>query len=441
MISIIRNIFGQRTINIFWHFPKNLALNIINGFPGSKLKIIGITGTDGKTSTCILLHEILKNAGYKVALLSTIGAKIDDTWFETQAHMTVPDPHIIQNLLKKIKKENVDYLILEVTSIALDQHRYLGCNFEIGVFLNLAHDHLDYHKTMDRYLFSKSKLLSMSKIAIANMDDSYFSKLKKIVNKKIITFGKNPTANFHATDISIDSKSLNFTLVKTKFITNSNYQYQLYNILAAIAVGKQLGVTDDILQKSILPYPETKGRREEVSNKFGIRCIVDYGHTPQAFENTFSSLKLTGSGKLISVFGATGGRDKTKRPIMGKLAQKYCDIVILTSDDTRHESVEKISQEIVSGMDKPNLIKFSNLPNKSQIQNIKKQYPNEKIVIQLENRQDAITTAVLLANNKDTIISLGIGHQKTILIGKTDYPWSETIAFKTAFNHRTKGKL
>ncbi len=436
MLLNLRSIFGQKLINYFWHFPKNIFLNLRNGLPGRGLKIIGITGTDGKTSTCVLLHHILQKAGYKSALISTIGAKIGDEWLETQAHMTTPDTNIVQSLLKKIKKQKVDYLIMEVTSIALDQYRYMGCKFDIGVFLNLAHDHLDYHKTMDNYLKSKATLLQQSRLSIANSDDHYFNKLKNIVRGEIVTFGKKQPATFLAKNIFLDKQSLSFKLGKTTFKTDSNYEYQIYNILAAISVCKQLNISDSIIQNSILPYPETKGRREEVSNNFGLRCLVDYGHTPQAFENTFSSLKKTTTGKLISIFGATGGRDKTKRPEMGRIAQKYCNIIILTSDDTRHESLSTINQEIVSGMNKPKIIKLESLPTKIQISQIKKNSQKQTLVLEVDSRQDAITTAVLIANNRDTLVALGIGHQKSILIGKTDYPWSEVVAFKTAFNHR-----
>ncbi len=407
------------------------------GNPGRKLKIIGVTGTDGKTSTCVLLYEVFKKAGLRVGLISTIGAKIDSDWLDTQLHMTSPDPALIQQLLAKMYDEKVDYVVLEVTSIALDQHRFFGCNFLLGVFLNLAPEHLDYHLDMDKYLFAKSKLLSRSTIALANGDDPATLKLKKLVAKEITTFGTHQRNNIRATDIKLNSDYLSFQVGNEAFKTNSNYEYQLYNILAVLAIIRQLQIPDEILISTILDYPQTKGRREEVSNEQGIKCIIDYGHTPQAFLATFSSLRKTyPENNIISIFGATGGRDMTKRPKMGEIASKFCNLSILTTDDTRQEDVKTINSQIISGM-KTGTHTYAlknNLPNKTEIRNIRKLLKSRNLYLEINNRQDAITTALLIAQKEDIVISLGIGHQKTILIGATEYPWSENDAFRTALN-------
>lgn len=432
-----RSPLKQKLVNTLWHLPKNYLISLKSGNPGRKLKIIGVTGTDGKTSTCVLLYEVLKKAGLRVGLISTIGAKIESDWLDTQLHMTSPDPALIQQLLSQMYTAKVDYVVLEVTSIALDQHRFYGCNFQLGLFLNLSPEHLDYHLNMDNYLLAKSKLLSCASTALANGDDPAFPKLKKLISKDIITFGAQPKNTIRATNIDLDKDFLTFQVEDKLFKTNSNYEYQIYNILGVLAITRQLQIPDEILISTILTYPETKGRREEVANEQSLKCIVDYGHTPQAFLATFSSLRKTyPKNNIISIFGATGGRDMSKRPKMGEIASTFCNLSILTTDDTRQENLKTINTQIISGMKSPitPYILKNKLPNKTEIRNIRKLLKKQNLYLEVDNRQDAITTAVLIAQKNDIVIALGIGHQKTILLGTTEYPWSEYDAFRTALN-------
>lgn len=431
--------FLQKLTNILVHWPRSLFWNIKYGFPSRKMTLIGVTGTDGKTTTTILIHQMLKNYGFKVGLISTLGAKIEDDFITTGLHTTSPNPAIIQKLLYQMKQAGITHVVLEVTSHALDQYRYWGCNFQIGIFTNLAQEHLDYHKTMDKYLLAKSKLLKQSTHPVANSDNQYFPKLKKLVGKKILTFGLNDAADLRAINLELKPNSLSFQVDKQTFSTNSPYAYQTYNILASLAVAKLLGIPYTSLQQTIKDFPETKGRREEIANELGIRCIIDFAHTPQALESTLQSIKTTNPNqKIITVFGATGGRDPGKRPLMGQIVSNLSNITIITSDDTRNEKIENIATQIQSGINSSvKKLEFTQpVPTKKELLNAKKIVKDTHIYIFIPNRQDAITTAILLAQKGDIVITCGKGHEQTMLLGKTEYPWSESEAIRTGLNIR-----
>jgi UDP-N-acetylmuramoyl-L-alanyl-D-glutamate--2,6-diaminopimelate ligase len=312
-------------------------------------------------------------------------------------------------------KDGITHAVIEVTAHALDQYRFFGCHFFVSGITNTSHEHLDDFLDMSQYINTKAKLFSHSEIAILNADDPSYKSISKNIKTKLLTFGIDKSADYRANNVSISPEQLSFTSKKYKFITDSNYRYQIYNILLTQAILDQLGIDPTILISIIKSFPIMKGRREIVNNDIGVQCIIDFAHTPAALESTLSSLKLTTTGKLIVIFGATGGRDPSKRPIMGNVVSKLSDIAIVTADDTRNELVENINKQIISGMDKTRIDK--------------KQF----IYHDIPRRQDAFNLAVKLASPGDTIIACGKGHETTILHGKTEYPWSERDAFLTAF--------
>jgi len=395
--------------DIFVRIPRAYFYSLINGFPSKKLTIIGITGTDGKTTTTNLICQIFKNAGLPTDCISTINSH--------GAHTTSPPSKFIQKEFKKMVKNGTKYAVCEITSHALDQYRFFGTKFEISAITNISHEHLDYHQNFENYINTKRKIFDISKIAILNKDDISYSKIiSHLKNKKYITISIKKKSNYQAKNIKIQKNTMSFTVGKTKFITDSNYFHQIYNILIAFAVCKNFNIDEKIFLNTIKKFPNIAGRMEKFPNKLGINMLIDFAHTPNALESILSSLKNKTEKKLIIIFGATGGRDKSKRPLMGEIASKYADIAIITSDDTRNESIDDINQQIISGIIPSNNFSYFNIPN----------------------RQDAFNKALQIAKKGDTVIACGKGHENTILHGSTEYPWSEADAFRTALRQRSK---
>lgn len=391
----------------FYHLPKAIFANLIFGFPHRKLVLIGVTGTDGKTTTSTLIQQTLQNSGLKVGIISTISSP--------GLHTTSPEPQILMKLFNEFLKQGCTHVVCEVTSHSLDQFRYWGCHFEVSVLTNISHEHLDYHKTMENYILTKSLLFNQSKVAVLNHNCQHYKEILKNIKIKTVSYGTKSKTDIRATKVTLTDKSLSFNVDKQIFVTDSNYHYQLFNILAALSVCRQLKIDDKFIIKTIQKFPDTTGRRQEVDNNYSFKTLVDFAHTPNALYETLSSLRLVTKGKLICIFGATGGRDQSKRPIMGHVVSQNCDIGIVTADDTRNEKIENINQQIISGFDQ------KLLNNKSFT------------YYDIPNRQDAFNLAISLAKTGDTVIACGKGHETSILHGKTEYPWSESDAFKTAF--------
>jgi UDP-N-acetylmuramoyl-L-alanyl-D-glutamate--2,6-diaminopimelate ligase len=352
--------------------------------------------------------------------------------------MTSPDPEIIQKLLSLMVKEKITHVVLEVTAHALDQYRFLGSRFLVSAITNTSHEHLDDFINIESYIAAKSKLFNLSNSAILNIDDPSFQIIKSKTHTPITTYGIKKTADYQAKNIVLGPKYLKFNVNDLSITTDSNYNYQIYNILTALAVIEKLKIDPQIFLKLIKNFPEIKGRRQLVSNNLNIKTIVDFAHTPAALEQTLTPLKHLTKGNLIVIFGATGGRDPSKRPLMGRVSQ-IANIAILTADDTRNENVADINQQIISGFDPQNskCIDETSLSTSKDYQNIGKLAKNSFIYFNIKNRQDAFNLALKIAQKGDTVIACGKGHETTILHGSTEYPWSETEAFRSAFNYKT----
>jgi UDP-N-acetylmuramoyl-L-alanyl-D-glutamate--2,6-diaminopimelate ligase len=396
----IRALIPQTAINYGKHLPLALFALGRYGFPSRQLKIIGVTGTDGKTTTVNLIYHLLKEAGFPVGMISTVSAKIGEEEIDTGFHVTSPDPQVLQQLLRKMVKKGIKYVVLEVTSHGLDQFRFLGINYEIGVLTNITREHLDYHKTFENYLKTKAKLFTQSKLVVLNKDDGSYDFLSALAEKK-----KSGLLSY-----AIKNKA-DFTPTTFPFKTVLPGEYNRYNVLAAAAVASALGAKRESIRKALKDFKGIEGRMEEIETGQGFRAIVDFAHTPNALEQVLKTLK-DGLGKdcrLIAVFGAAGLRDREKRPIMGEIAGKLADLVVLTAEDPRTEKVEEICEQIAAGCRRVGV---------------------EPTII--SNRQEAIEFAIKAAKKGDIVVVCGKGHEKSMCFGKKEYPWSDQEAIKKA---------
>ncbi|HMS22816.1 MAG TPA: UDP-N-acetylmuramyl-tripeptide synthetase [Candidatus Levybacteria bacterium] len=356
-----------------------------------KLTIIGITGTDGKTTTATLLYKILTKAGIKTAVVTTIGAYIGDKFYETGFHTTTPSSFALQKYLKLALQENCTNVILETTSHALDQNRTWGIPFKIGILTNITHEHLDYHKTYENYLGAKAKLLKRAKKRILNMDDASYDILRKQIGDKELFGYSLHNKNAYATASDLPSK------------LSIMGEFNKQNALAAIAAAKLLGVSSNVIKNAVSEFTAPDGRQEVVHDD-EFRVIVDFAHTPGSFEKILPEIKKMTTGRLIHVFGAAGKRDALKRPHMGNSSSKYADIIVLTAEDPRGESVEMINTHIMAGFQKE--VDLHSIPN----------------------RRKAIEKALSLAQKGDIVLLTGKGHEKTINYDGSEIPWSDKEA-------------
>ncbi|MBZ9687237.1 UDP-N-acetylmuramoyl-L-alanyl-D-glutamate--2,6-diaminopimelate ligase [Clostridium estertheticum] len=364
--------------------------------PSKKLNLIGITGTNGKTTVTFFITKILECIGRKVGIISTIENRIGNTPLITaKLNPTTPDSIELQSSFAEMIENNVTDAVMEVTSIALEQHRTYMCDFDIGIFTNLTQDHLDDHGTMENYKNAKMKLFKMCRFGIINADDPVSQDIIQNSTCEIITYGINTAADFMAKDIKYSQEGVSFTLNfcdnHKKVKLNVPGEFNVYNALSAIASCYFLGFPLHIIIAALTNINGVKGRFEVVPNDNGYLVIVDYAHTPDSLKNiltTFGDVKEQVQSNLIVVFGCGGERDRTKRPIMGEVAGNFADYCVLTCDNPRKEDPIRIIEEIEEGIERTSC-------------------PYEKI----EDRKVAIHTALKKANPSDVVIIAGKGHE------------------------------
>lgn len=399
---------GQKLKNL-GHFICALLAIILYRFPASRLTVIGVTGTDGKTTTVHLIGEILKKAGFRVAMISTLGAWFGEEEIKIGFHVTTPSPFLLQKLLRQVGDRGFTHVVCEATSHGLDQHRLLGCNFKVGVITNITHEHLDYHKTFEDYLKAKAKLFQKVELAVLNRDDESYQYLKteKLRNKKtkMVTYGIKNEADF-------TPKNFNFK-------TSLPGEYNQYNCLAAIATAKALGIKEEIIKRAVASFSGLAGRLEKIDEGQDFSVFVDFAHTPAAFEGVLKTVRSKTKGEIIHVFGCTGNRDKTKRPLMGEISARLSDKIILTHEDTYHEDLKKIISEIEVGVKKGGKI-FG------------------QTYWKIFDRGRAIKLAINMAKSRDTVLITGVGHQKTLNLGGHEIPWSDQEISREAIKERLK---
>lgn len=390
------------------------------GFPAKKIKVIGITGTDGKTTTTSLIYHILVKNNIKASMITTIYANIAGKVYETGLHTTTPSPWEIQKYLAKAQREGCEYFILETTSHALDQNRVYGIKFFASVVTNITDEHLDYHKTYNNYSLAKAKLLLESQNCYLNRDDFSFDDLAKILDENKIeykSYGLKNKADFNW------QKS-----IKTKLLGDINK----YNILAAIAVLSKLKINDKGLKNAIASFESPKGRIE-VAYKKTFTVIIDFAHTANSIFNALKIVRqefVNGQGRLIHVFGSAGKRDEKKRPMMGEASSRFSDMVILTEEDHRTERAELIVEQISHGLLRNGF--------KYLMPQIFRNTKENKVYTSIIDREKAIQLAIISARKGDVVVVTGKSHEKSLCRGDKECNWDEFEAVERAIKARSK---
>lgn len=393
----------------------NLA-NIFYGAPSQQLKLVGITGTNGKTTTATLLHDLFSQLGYVVGLISTVENKIGQEIIPS-TH-TTPDVIRLNELLVEMNQAGCEYAFMEVSSHAVDQKRIAGIHFEGGVFSNISHDHLDYHKTFKNYIYAKKGFfdaLPKTAFALTNLDDKRGEVMLQNTAAKKVTYALRQMADFKGKIIENNLSGLVLYLDGEEFFARLVGGFNAYNLLSVYATARLLGADklEVLAIMSNLKAPE--GRFDYIQNtNLGIVGIVDYAHTPDALEKVLQTIdKLrTGNEKIITVVGCGGDRDKTKRPLMAKVACDYSQQTILTSDNPRTEKPEAILLDMEQGVPP---------------------YAGRKTLV-ITDRKQAIRTACRLAEKGDIILVAGKGHEKYQEINGVKYPFDDKEELKNALN-------
>lgn len=362
------------------------------GNPSEKLKLIGVTGTNGKTSVSTLLFDVFKNLGYDSALLSTVEIRIADQVIP--ATHTTPDIITINKILAQAVEEGCEFAFMEVSSHGIAQNRIEGLHFKIAGFTNLTHDHLDYHKTFDEYLKTKKRFfdeLDHTAIAITNVDDKNGNVMLQNTKALKKSYAMKTMADYHGRLLEADFNGMLLNFNGKEFWTTLTGKFNVYNLLLVFGIASELGFEQEEILQAISQLKRVSGRFETFKSDGGIFFIVDYAHTPDALENILDSINdiRTKNERLITVFGCGGDRDHAKRPEMGNIATKKSTLAILTSDNPRTEDPAAIIKEIEAGVEPQNFSKYTSIPD----------------------RKEAIKIAIKFAEPKDIVLVAGKGHE------------------------------
>lgn len=419
-----RKYFNQKTVNYYHLFTAVLA-KVIYGFPGRKLKVIGITGTNGKTTTAHLVTAVLEAAGKKVGMTTTIDFQIAGDKWDNNMKMTTVNPFLLQKLLKRMVTANCEYAVIEVTSIALDQSRLWGINFETVVFTNLTHDHLDYHQTMNEYRGAKERLFANRPfLSVINVDDPSAEAFLKYTANRTLTYGVRNAASVMAKKIYQRPGGSDFVMLYGQRQSSISLplpgEFNVYNALAATAVGLGLGLIMEEIILGLRSVESVAGRMEVVDAGQAFTVIVDYAHTPDALQKVYETVRPTVRGKLISVLGATGRRDKTKRPILGALAGRFADFVFVTNEDPYDEDpltiIDEVAEGVPRGRPKRGRMKVKKGDEQEDV-SIKYRENGEDIWWwRVPDRKEAIARALEMARPQDVVIITGKGAEKVMAV-------------------------
>jgi len=415
------NIFNK--IEPAGHLLEAILFSVVYGFPSRKMHIIGVTGTNGKTTTTFLIQKMLNEAGYKVGMLSTAAYGFGNDIKPQMSHITTAQASVLQSRLRDFKRAGVEWVVLETSSHSLAQYRTWGINYEIAVMTNVTPDHLDYHGTFENYLEAKRRLFKIvakngRRFGVVNAEDPNADKFTKSTPRSI-SYGIG-TGDLRADDVKLSASYSTYKaqIGKESYNIRINIpgKFNISNSLAAVAVGRELGLTKDQIEKGIVALKSVEGRMNVIDEGQKFHVIVDYASTSDAFEKLFDSIRPTTKGKLIAVFGSAGRRDEIKRAIQGEIAGKNSDEVILTEEDDRDVDGNEILNQIASGAEKAGKV-------------------NGKDLFLILDREKAINFAMTRAKSSDdTVVLLGKGHEKTIERADGAHPWNETEAAKKAIH-------
>jgi UDP-N-acetylmuramoyl-L-alanyl-D-glutamate--2,6-diaminopimelate ligase len=397
------------------HLIEAVSLNAIHGFPLRGLKVIGVTGTNGKTSTSFLIHKMLTEAGYNAGLMTTVAYGVGKDINPQIAHMTSVSVPLLIKRVKAMKAQGMDWLVLETTSHALAQHRTWGVPYSIAVMTNVTHEHLDYHGSFEKYLSAKRMLFEQTnnnkkgmRVGIINAEDPSAESFAAAVQNSI-TYGLKE-GDIQATKLKLTSGGSRYVAK----IGDDEYRIECHlpgsfnvsNSLAAVAVGRVLGLSKDQIEQGIAALEGVEGRMTRIDEGQDFEVIVDFAHTPDSFEKLFKDLKPVVEGKLICLFGSAGRRDEAKRAVQGRLAGQYCDEVIITEEDDRDIDGIEILSQIAEGAESAGKVR-------------------DKDLFLVHDRTEAIEFALKRAKKGDTVLLLGKGHEKTIERADGEHPWNE----------------
>ncbi len=405
------------------------------GYPSEHLLVVGVTGTDGKTTTSTLVASVLEAGGRPTGLIATTGARIGAQVVDTGFHVTTPDALTVQRYLRQMVDAGLQAAVVESTSHGLDQRRVDAVAFDVAVVTNVTHEHLDYHGTWENYMAAKARLFALTaeaprkpgvpKVAVLNRDDRSYRYLKDMAVDRVITYGRDPSADVYPEDVTITPQGTRLRvhtpagrLVVTSALIGD---FNVYNLLAAVAVGVGLEVPPDAIRAGIAAVRGIEGRLEPLDEGQEFLAVVDFAHSPVALERALQTLRALTAGRLIAVFGSAGLRDVAKRYLMGRIAAQHADRVILTAEDPRTESLDAILAEMARGARDGGGIEgetFWRIPD----------------------RQEAILRAVQMAQRGDTVAVFGKGHERSMCFGTTEYPWYDRDALRWALRVRLHGR-
>lgn len=438
----LEKMHGYNSLVLPYHWMKAIVMGVKYGFPGRKMTVIGVTGTNGKTTTSFMIWKMLNEAGYKTGIMTTVGWGVEKIESQVE-HMTTVAVETLNQRMKKISEQGAEFLVLEVTSHALAQFRTLGVPIEVAVMTNVTHEHLDYHKTFEKYCLAKRKLFKKAKFGVVNADDrsgiwfmqdvpeylTYGIKHGKLKAKEVKLGVRG--VEYSCGEIKIKRAEravgarddVEYQVGKIEVKTQIPGEFNVYNSLAAVAVGLRLGLNEEEISRGLNALMEVEGRMHRVQLGQDYEVIVDYAHTPDAFMKIYNSVvpgvkkryattkdeqdrEVRRKARIISLFGGAGRRDESTREERGEIGGKYSDVVIVTEDDSRDENPSKIAEQFMQGAEKAGKVRGKNL------------------WLEL-SRARAIRKACELAEPGDLVLILGKGHEKTILRADGPHPFED----------------
>jgi UDP-N-acetylmuramoyl-L-alanyl-D-glutamate--2,6-diaminopimelate ligase len=396
-------------------------------WPARKLTVIGVTGTDGKTTTSNLIHRILVSAGIRAGMISTVNAVIGDEVLDTGFHVTTPDAHDVQRYLAKMVESGLTHVVLETTSHGWSQHRVDACEFDVAVVTNITHEHFDEHGSYENYRAAKARLFSSlertkekpsgnPRLAVINRDDRSFEFLDEFVKTRKLNYGLGNSADVRAVDVKYSGSGIEFSATSSDFrvaIASSLIgAYNVSNCLAALTAAIYgLGVSPEAAARGIAALEGIPGRMELIDLGQNFTAIVDFAHTPNALKVTLEAGRKMTKGRVITVFGSAGLRDKEKRRMMAETSVELADLSVLTAEDPRTESLDGILEEMAAGART-------------------KGGREGETFWRVADRGEAIKFAIRLAREGDIVLSCGKGHEQSMCFGKTEYLWDDRIAMR-----------
>jgi UDP-N-acetylmuramoyl-L-alanyl-D-glutamate--2,6-diaminopimelate ligase len=391
------------------------------GFPAQQLCMIGVTGTDGKTTTCNLIHALLREAGLGSGLMTTANFKIGDREWENATRQSTLEALEVQQFLRHLLDEGMTHAVIEATSHGLELKRVRGCAFDIGVVTNITHEHLDFHKTLENYRRAKARLFEMldaerdkglgvRPTAILNRDDSSYEILKPYCRVPVLDYGIDTPAAIRAVDMRLGATGTGFRAIlpdaEVPIETPLVGKFNVSNCLAAIASAYALGIAPSVMARGLAKVQGVAGRMERIDEGQDFSVIVDYAHTPDSLAKVLAVLRPLTGGKLMVVFGSAGERDVQKRPLMGRIAAQMADFFVITDEDPRDEDREAILRDIARG---------SEAAGKRAGQDF----------LCIADRRQAIAAAFARARPGDTVLLAGKGHEQSIIMGGVKLPWDD----------------